>query len=221
MGCCASRIGRRLHRVRVQTTNRMTAGCTISNKTNTLKQISPCLTPTNLKKDRDEFWETRLEGRTEVWQALRLECGEKDHPTRKAIHRSAGLTPFASDEHGYRHCFDEWGAKYELPTFLLRDPPNLAKEHPRRPSDLPVVDGPEIRFTVRLSGSGEDLPVVLPCTSTVAQLVDHIRERTRTVKTRVRIVALGQRLQERLTLREYGVRHGTLLQALMTRPFES
>ena len=57
----------------------------------------PRMTRAALNKKREEFWETRLEGRPEMWQAIRLAVQAEDEATQHSIMQAAGLTPWDWD----------------------------------------------------------------------------------------------------------------------------
>lgn len=60
---------------------------------------------------------------TVIWEALRAVC-EADLPTAKIIVESAGIIVAAED---MTVCYDERGAKYELPKYVISDPANLIR----------------------------------------------------------------------------------------------
>ncbi|XP_038722543.1 ubiquitin domain-containing protein 2-like [Tripterygium wilfordii] len=81
------------------------------------------ITRTQLMKMRDEFWDTapHYGGRTEIWDALRA-AAEADLDLAQAIVDSAGVIVRSDD---LTLCYDERGAKYELPKYVLSEPTNL------------------------------------------------------------------------------------------------
>ncbi|KAA8519612.1 hypothetical protein F0562_013943 [Nyssa sinensis] len=76
-----------------------------------------------LKQMRDEFWDTapHYGGQKEIWDALRA-AAEADLTLAKAIVDSAGVIVQTPD---LTICYDERGAKYELPKYVLCEPTNL------------------------------------------------------------------------------------------------
>ncbi|KAF3791186.1 Ubiquitin domain-containing protein 2 [Nymphaea thermarum] len=81
------------------------------------------LTRTQLKQMRDEFWDTapHYGGQKEIWDALRA-AAEADLTLAHAIVDSAGIIVANTD---MTICYDERGAKYELPKYVLSEPSNL------------------------------------------------------------------------------------------------
>ncbi|KAL7211577.1 hypothetical protein ACSBR2_014438 [Camellia fascicularis] len=86
------------------------------------KHLEP-ITRAQLKQLREEFWDTapHYGGRKEIWDALRA-AAEADLTLAQAIVDSAGVIVQAPD---LTICYDERGAKYELPKFVLSEPSNL------------------------------------------------------------------------------------------------
>ncbi|EME25829.1 F6I1.3 protein [Galdieria sulphuraria] len=84
------------------------------------------LTETELKRMREEFWDTRTEGRQEMWQALKAAAETTEDTLRNEIVKAAGLTP-ANREATLESCYDELGNYYEVPVYCLRDPDNLVR----------------------------------------------------------------------------------------------
>ncbi|KAH9723243.1 mutator transposase mudra protein [Citrus sinensis] len=68
--------------------------------------------------------EMTLEARNEIWDALRA-AAEADLSLAQAIVDSAGVIVQSAD---LTICYDERGAKYELPKYVLSEPTNLIRE---------------------------------------------------------------------------------------------
>ncbi|GFR42931.1 hypothetical protein Agub_g3829 [Astrephomene gubernaculifera] len=84
------------------------------------------ITTSQLKKKREEFWDTQPHygGDRNIWDALKAAC-EADQDTCRLLIESAGIIVAA---HDMTVCYDERGAKYELPKYVLSDPLNLMKD---------------------------------------------------------------------------------------------
>ncbi|KAG2426873.1 hypothetical protein HYH02_014725 [Chlamydomonas schloesseri] len=84
------------------------------------------MTASQLKMKREEFWDTQpyYGGDRVIWDALKAAC-EADQETCKLIIESAGIIVAAPD---MTICYDERGAKYELPKYVLAEPINLTKD---------------------------------------------------------------------------------------------
>ncbi|KAK2982040.1 hypothetical protein RJ640_017391 [Escallonia rubra] len=84
------------------------------------------ITRVQLNKMRDEFWDTapHYGGREEIWDALRA-AAEADLSLAQAIVDSAGVIVQTPD---LTICYDERGAKYELPKYVLSEPTNMIRD---------------------------------------------------------------------------------------------
>ncbi|CAI5506167.1 unnamed protein product [Closterium sp. Naga37s-1] len=84
------------------------------------------LTQAELARMREEFWDTapHYGGQREIWDALKA-ATEGDRSMAQVILESAGVVVDVPD---MSVCYDERGAKYELPHYVLSDPINLIKE---------------------------------------------------------------------------------------------
>ncbi|KAJ4980700.1 hypothetical protein NE237_031537 [Protea cynaroides] len=84
------------------------------------------ITTTQLRQMRDEFWDTspHYGGRKEIWDALRA-AAETELSLAQAIVESAGIIVASAD---LTTCYDERGAKYELPKYVLSEPTNLIRD---------------------------------------------------------------------------------------------
>ncbi|KAL2524279.1 Ubiquitin domain-containing protein [Abeliophyllum distichum] len=84
------------------------------------------ITRAQLIQMRDEFWDTapHYGGRKEIWDALRA-AAEADLTLAQAIVESAGVIVQNPD---LTVSYDERGAKYELPKYVLSEPANLIRD---------------------------------------------------------------------------------------------
>lgn len=89
-------------------------------------QTTPSLTTAQLERLRKEFWETRIEGRSEMWQAIKFaaEHGSSTSIANETL-RAAGLRPASNS---LSACYDERGHLYETPMYCMKDPENLDTE---------------------------------------------------------------------------------------------
>lgn len=76
-----------------------------------------------LKQMRDEFWDTapHYGGKKEIWDALRA-AAEAEINLAQLIVDSAGIIVQSED---LSTCYDERGAKYDLPKYVLSEPTNI------------------------------------------------------------------------------------------------
>ncbi|KAL3821266.1 hypothetical protein ACJIZ3_007171 [Penstemon smallii] len=85
------------------------------------------ITKSQLIQLREEFWDTapHYGGTKEIWDALRA-AAEADLTLAQTILDSAGIIVHNPD---LTVCFDERGARYELPTYVLSEPKNLIQDN--------------------------------------------------------------------------------------------
>ncbi|CAN6195646.1 unnamed protein product [Urochloa humidicola] len=84
------------------------------------------ITVAQLRQMRDEFWDTapHYGGQKEIWDALRV-ASESEVSHAQAIVEGAGIIVSNAD---LTLCYDERGAKYELPKYVLSEPTNLIRD---------------------------------------------------------------------------------------------
>ncbi|KAL1834076.1 uncharacterized protein LOC108210437 [Daucus carota subsp. sativus] len=87
---------------------------------------SEAITRAQLKQMREEFWDTapHYGGRKEIWDALQA-AAESELTLAQAIVDSAGVIVQSAD---LTICYDERGAKYELPKYVLSEPTNIISD---------------------------------------------------------------------------------------------
>ncbi|RMZ87614.1 hypothetical protein DV736_g5161, partial [Chaetothyriales sp. CBS 134916] len=106
------------------------------------KSTSRTWTQAQLARERTDFFETRITGRREVWEALRqvAECvREGDLATAQGILDAAGITlPTGKLENG---AYDEAGDLYRLSQAILHDPTNVVEDEGEGEGDAQTVVG--------------------------------------------------------------------------------
>lgn len=84
------------------------------------------ITEEQLQRMREEFWETEPHygGDRVIWDALKAACEAQDPETTQLLLESAGVIVASED---MSTCYDERGARYQLPNYVLSRPLNLVK----------------------------------------------------------------------------------------------
>lgn len=84
------------------------------------------ITEEQLQRMREEFWETEPHygGNRVIWDALKAACEAHDPETMQLILDSAGVIVATED---MSTCYDERGARYQLPNYVLSRPVNLVR----------------------------------------------------------------------------------------------
>ena len=89
-----------------------------------VKKMNAYISPVSmeeLQKIRENFWTSRVEGNSSVWEILRTICSDNSLSKEdiKSIMKSSGITT-------YKGCinvaFDKKGAMYEIPNYCINDP---------------------------------------------------------------------------------------------------
>lgn len=150
------------------------------------------LTEGQLRSKRDEFWDTApaFDGRKEIWDALRaaaVAAESLDFELAQAILDGASISVpngyyyhvfqlnktnvFFSLEGYLTECYDELGARYQVPIYCLSYPINIVKEDNGRdsPADCsePVDGGTETTLKLRLSHNCTDIKLSVYTTDTI------------------------------------------------------
>lgn len=195
-----------------------------------------------MAREREEFFETRVTGRPEIWSALK-EVTElvRQGNLRDAqgILDAAGITlPTGKVEEGV---YDERGVLYRIPENIVSDPKNVVNNDditdPAVPKGIeagailaPVADNETLdkgkdaleegamKIRCRLSDrGGPDTIVLLGPTQPVSVLLRRLRtEATITSSSRLRLAYFGRILDESQTLEEQGWQQGHVVQALVS-----
>ena len=72
------------------------------------------------------LWLTQLSSLiAEIWTALKAACEAPDFDTCKVIIEAADIIVASPN---MRVCYDQRGAKYDLPLYVLSDPENLVQD---------------------------------------------------------------------------------------------
>lgn len=197
-----------------------------------------------LARERDDFFETRVTGRPEIWGALKEVTQlvrQGDLNEAQGILDAAGITlPTGRLEEG---AYDERGVLYRLPENIVSDPKNVITEDGMT-GDLfgknleagdstttitalandpsakgkNVVEESAMKIRCRLSDrGGPDIIVLLGPTQPVSVLVRRLRtEATIPSSSRVRIAYFGRILDESQTLDDQGWQQGHVVQGLVS-----
>ncbi|KAI9503450.1 hypothetical protein GGI25_001881 [Coemansia spiralis] len=192
----------------------------------------PALTLEQLRRQREEFWDTApfYEGRTEVWQALRVAC-ESDPQLATAILTSIVTVPTGRLADGV---YDDQGVKYVVPEYCLSEPANLRDVIAGRASvdstksmaqtiargkksadySLESLD-PVCPVSVRLA-TGKDVKLMLATDTTVAQMEQMMRDMQCVPDDqRVRFFYLGKILSPAVApVRDMQLSKAAMLQAM-------
>lgn len=195
-----------------------------------------------LLREREEFFETRVTGRPEIWSAIKEVSGlirQGNLTDAQGILDAAGITlPTGRLEEG---AYDERGVLYRIPENIVSDPKNVveddevpntaigkkleadaitvpASEEEVADKGKDVIEENAMKIRCRLSDrGGPDTIVLLAPTQPVSVLLRRVRtEATIASSSKVRIAYFGRILDESQTLEEQGWQQGHVVQGLVS-----
>ncbi|MCJ1450434.1 hypothetical protein MMC28_000765 [Mycoblastus sanguinarius] len=194
-----------------------------------------------LDRERQEFFETRVTGRAEIWSTLKVVVGllkNGDISTAQSILDAAAITvPTGDLKNG---AYDEAGNLYQIPEYIISDPQNIVLdqqetigkgetsnevtddddeiERKREEKGKEVLkSGDIVKVKARLSDrGGADIIIPLGKEQPVRILVRRIQEEaSMNGKGKVKIAYMGKILKEGDTLQAQGWREGHVVNALV------
>ena len=121
-------------------------------------------------------------------------------------------------------CYDELGARYQLPVYVLSPPSNLVEdssEHTNRSLeelDSPVNQGSEVTLKLRLSTHQKDVKLTVRTTDSVYKVKKMIHEREGIDPSHQKWCFGGRILSDKLKLEEAKLPKGCLVQVLVCEP---
>ncbi|CAO1605017.1 hypothetical protein XANCAGTX0491_008554 [Xanthoria calcicola] len=199
-------------------------------------------TRSQLRKEREEFFETRVTGRAEIWGSLKLCCEslwEGDVATAQGILDAAGVTVPTGDL--VQGAYDEMGGLYVLPGWVVGEPEGVVDEEAEEGKESVLDEGGKdvgsgekkgkevavdaggggvegmVRVRARLSDrGGPDVVVLIGREDSVAVLARRIAEQAKLPpKSRIRIAYLGKIFKEAPSLQAQGWKEGHVVNALV------
>ncbi|KAI9674670.1 MAG: hypothetical protein M1817_001573 [Caeruleum heppii] len=198
-------------------------------------------TRSQLDRERDAFFDTRVTGRPEIWNAIRMACDTVEHDleTAQTILDAAGVTlPTGDLANG---AYDAQGNLYTLLEHCICDPTNLAdtpanpsppdqdaastsstdeEAEMRRAAKGKGVEGDMLMVGARLSDrGGPDVNVTLGKQQAVKVLARRVQDEAGITGSRkVRIAYMGRILKENEPLPAQGWSEGHVVNALVFSP---
>jgi len=194
-----------------------------------------------LDRERQEFFDTRVTGHTEIWATLKVVVGllaDGDISTAQSIVDAAAITiPTGDLRNG---AYDEAGNLYQMPEHVISDPQNVVLDHQedikkgevsneatdddeaierkREEKGKSVLKtGDMIKVRARLSDrGGPDVVIHLGKDQVVRMLVRRVQEEANvTGNGKVKIAYMGKVLKDGETLQAQGWREGHVVNALV------
>jgi len=130
------------------------------------------------------------------------------------------LSPFESTK-GELFAYDDHGVRYEIPLYIVQDPPNVIDDSaPAPPTEArPLTEEEkkrqeaEIPLKIRFA-SGKDVDLVVRGLETVLDLKKRVQERTGLPVEKQRLFFLGKLLPNEMQIALTPARPGNVLQVL-------
>jgi hypothetical protein len=189
-----------------------------------------------LEAEREAFFDTRVTGSTEIWNALRLVCEclrRGDTAQAQGIIDAVGLNvpdgkvAVGSELRGSRGrvkrtggVFDERGVGYDIPGWVVADPDDVVEDNEPEKVDLGEKGkgkaedvGELVSVKVRLSDRSTDVILKIGMRQTAAAICSGVQERIGMRK--MRLLYLGRVWSETKTLEELGYKEGDVVSAFV------
>ena len=120
-------------------------------------------------------------------------------------------------------CYDELGARYQLPVYVLSPPSNLVEESSGQTSQSqeetpPLQQGSEVILKLRLSKNQKDIKLTVRTTDSVYKVKRMIMEREGVEPVNQKWCFGGRILTDKLKLEDAKLPKGCLVQVLVTEP---
>jgi len=170
----------------------------------------------DLIKKRNEFWETRVEGNVEGWQALRS-ATEADDATAVAILNAVGLKLV---NRSLQMAYDIQGNKYDVPIFCLNTPAgfNMPKEKVMNVSEMKVS-----RLSIKLRSAGEhkDAEFTLDNNTKIKDLKDMFLTqknlKDKVALNKIRLFFSGKEMKDDRIIAEFDVQNEQVVQVFIMK----
>ncbi|XP_018651844.1 hypothetical protein Smp_126810 [Schistosoma mansoni] len=203
-----------------------------SRKNRPLKRVSPRWRSTfpislsQLQRKRDEFWDTApaAEGRVEIWNALKVVADffqKQDYDMAQAILDGACITLPSGTLYD---CYDELGAHYQLPLYVLSQPSNLVPD-PSTPDSQSLHSQPNIFSVLRnsntyTSGFNNTRVQISDQNITVLEAKRLFTSLCGWHELRQRWFVCGRSLSNRLLIKDCHIPSGFVIQVIVHSPFD-
>ncbi|KAM0723211.1 hypothetical protein Q7P37_001411 [Cladosporium fusiforme] len=191
-------------------------------------------TRTRLDAEREAFFDTRVTGSADVWNALKLvcECLRRGEVAQaQGILDAVGLNvpdgrvAVGSEprsrgrERRTGGVFDERGVGYDIPGWVVADPEDIVDDEAEKDEACEKGKGKAgdvgelVTLRARLSDGRPDVQVQIGMSQTVGAVRSELQERIGPRK--IRLVYLGQAWPEAKTLEELGYKEGDIVSAFV------
>ena len=173
--------------------------------------ISP-VTMDELKKIRENFWTSRVEGNQSVWEILRLICSDNSLSKEdiKSIMKSSGITTYKGC---INVCFDKKGALYEIPNYCINDPKKFDII-----SDTVENNKPKEEIVLlKIRSYDSEVKIKVSNYVNVEELKKNIENKINKKNCSFRLFFGGKELKDNKEIWSYGIVDKTIIQMLINK----
>ena len=177
--------------------------------------ISP-VSMDELKKIRENFWTSRIEGNASVWEILRTICSDNSLSKEdiKSIMKSAGIST-------YKGCinvsFDKKGAMYEIPNYCINDPSKYDIISETIESNKPK----EEIVLLKIRSYESELKLKVSNYLKIEELKKNIENKINKKNCSFRLFFGGKELHNDKEIWSYGIMDKTIIQMLINKNIEN
>ena len=161
-----------------------------------------------LKKKREAFWGTRVEGSKQTWNFLKEICEmpEGEEKNLEAMLHAYDLTP-------YKNCinvsYDALGGLYEIPNYCIHDPMvyDLPEDHKKKPNEK------KIKFKAR--HGVKHLKLKSSNYSSVKKIKTSVAKKLGTTFDKIRLFFSGKEMKNDMQLWNYNVDNDVVIMVMV------
>lgn len=161
-----------------------------------------------LKKKREAFWGTRVEGNAQTWNFLKEICEmpEGEESNLKAMLQAYDLTP-------YKNCinvsYDALGGLYEIPNYCIHDPMvyDIPEDNKSKPEEK------KIKFKARYGN--RHITLKSSNYSTVKKIKTSIAKKLETTFDKIRLFFSGKEMKNELQIWNYNVDNDVVIMIMV------
>ncbi len=162
-----------------------------------------------LDKRREDFWTSREEGCTEIWNLLKYYCSTEFNPKElKELLHSSGISPYAGS---ISVVYDTKGNLYEIPNYCIHDPSkwDIAK--------LKVVMPKEEKIILRIRKVVKDYNISISNLSNIISLKEGLIKNFFQDNTvdKLRLFYNGKELKDKDNIYMYEIPSKSILQLMI------
>ncbi|CAD8140787.1 unnamed protein product [Paramecium octaurelia] len=159
-----------------------------------------------IEKLRNIFWETRVEGRQEIWQILRSIINE-DEETARFLVQEAELKPIKDS---LQHVYDKLGQKYDVPIFCINDPIEFSAEKFEDRGLIQNYGNETVKLLIRsVNLNGKDMEVECKQNQSVVDLKDvvnvELQKRNQIQCESMKLFYRGKEMQDQYQVGRYNL----------------